>query len=292
MAERPNGDCYTTDDLPYLPIPLSPPTLSEIAGVLHYGMQPLFHEVNVDVVSCPCLTGPPYNLAGVGLCGNASVVKYDSENSEGWNHRTKNIRDILTTSCRDSFIIGSTYATKPYMPYYGHLIVNATYRAPNDIRNESRIIFANKGDGQTKIEKLTNSDHMIFTDKGTFFVCEALGGVLRMKNGRVACNVMWDEYEEPMPLFDDFVKQLQCPEIDLESDMVAVGTILNEKPQLLTDQEQRYGLNLYNRSEFHCFSNYEAGGQFISDTTPDTTEYEGYFNVAEQMNLIEDVTSV
>ncbi|KYQ53210.1 Ester hydrolase C11orf54 like protein [Trachymyrmex zeteki] len=121
---------------------------------------------------------------------------------------------------------------------------------------------------------------------------KALGGVLRMKNGRVACNVMWDEYEEPMPLFDDFVKQLQCPEIDLESDMVAVGTILNEKPQLLTDQEQRYGLNLYNRSEFHCFSNYEAGGQFISDTTPDTTEYEGYFNVAEQMNLIEDVTSV
>ncbi|XP_018306477.1 uncharacterized protein [Mycetomoellerius zeteki] len=171
------------------------------------------------------------------------------------------------------------------MPYYGHLIMNATYRAPNDIRNESRIIFANRGNGQTKIEKLTDSDHMIFTNKGTFFVSEgragnvirvrakgrkisdtdiitsmqkvlyekykrnkyetvALGGVLRMRNGRVACNVMWDEYEEPMPPFYDFVKQLQCPEIDLESDMVAVGTILNDKPELLP-QEQRYGLVSY-----------------------------------------------
>ncbi|KYQ53211.1 hypothetical protein ALC60_07639 [Trachymyrmex zeteki] len=159
----------------------------------------------------------------------------------------------------DMIAVGAIINDKPELlpreQRYGLLIMNATYRAPNDIRNESRIIFANRG------------------------------GVLRMRNGRVACNVMWDEYEEPMPPFYDFVKQLQCPEIDLESDMVAVGTILNDKPELLP-QEQRYGLNLYKRSEFHCFSNSEAGGQFISDTTPDTTEYEGYFNIAKKLNLI------
>ncbi|KYQ53212.1 hypothetical protein ALC60_07640 [Trachymyrmex zeteki] len=128
MAERPNGDCYTTDDLPYIRIPLSAPIISEIAEVLQNGMQPLFHEVNVDVASCPCLTGAPYNLAGVGLCGNTSVMKYRrfiTENLEERNHTTRNIRDILTTSCHDSFIIGSTYATKPSMPYYGHVrIIN------------------------------------------------------------------------------------------------------------------------------------------------------------------------
>ncbi|KYQ58179.1 hypothetical protein ALC60_02839 [Trachymyrmex zeteki] len=264
MAEVPNGDSYTTDELPYVEIPLLTPTISEIAEVLHNEMQPLFHEVNVDIASCPCLTVAPYNLAGVGLCGNTSVIMYYPENSEGWNHRTKNIRDMLTASCRDSFVIGATYATKPSMPYYGHLIMNATYRAPNGIRNESRIISANK----------------------------ALGGVLRIKNGRVACNVMWDDYEEPMPRFYDFIQQQQCPEIDVESDMVAVGTMLSEKPELLTNQEQRYGLNLYKRSEFHCFSNIETGGQFISDTTPDTTEYEGYFNVAEQINFVGDFVSV
>ncbi|XP_018318281.1 ester hydrolase C11orf54 homolog, partial [Mycetomoellerius zeteki] len=177
------------------------------------------------------------------------------------------------------------------MPYYGHLIMNATYRAPNGIRNESRIISANKGNGQTKIEKLTNPDHMVLTNKGIIFNSEALGGVLRIKNGRVACNVMWDDYEEPMPRFYDFIQQQQCPEIDVESDMVAVGTMLSEKPELLTNQEQRYGLNLYKRSEFHCFSNIETGGQFISDTTPDTTEYEGYFNVAEQINFVGDFVS-
>jgi len=42
-----------------------------------------------------------------------------------WNHRTRDIREILTSSCRDSFVIGSSYATKPHMPHYGHVrIIN------------------------------------------------------------------------------------------------------------------------------------------------------------------------
>ncbi|KAG5348151.1 CK054 hydrolase, partial [Acromyrmex charruanus] len=208
------------------------------------------------------------------------------------------------------------------MPYYGHLIMNATYRAPMDIRNESRLIFAERRNGQTKIEKLTDPNQMIGTNKARFFVSEgreglvirvrakgrktintdiitsmqtilyekysrehkiiALGGVLKMTNGSVACNLMWDDYEEPLGPFHGFIRRQQCAEIRLESDMIAVGTIVSDKPQLI-HQEQRYGINLYDRSEFHCFSNYGAGGQFISDITPDITEYEGYFNVAENL---------
>ncbi|KYN31368.1 hypothetical protein ALC56_14249, partial [Trachymyrmex septentrionalis] len=157
--------------------------------------------------------------------------------------------------------------------------VNATYRAPMDLRNESRLVFAERPNGQTTIEKLTDPNQMKATHKCTLFVSE--GGVLKMKYGSVACNLMWDDYQEPMLPFDDFIRGQQCSEIYLESDMIAVGAIMNDKPELLT-QEQRYGTNVYNRSEFHCFSNYGAGGQFINDTTPDMTEYEGYFNVAEK----------
>ncbi|XP_018359066.1 PREDICTED: uncharacterized protein LOC108758562 [Trachymyrmex cornetzi] len=129
------------------------------------------------------------------------------------------------------------------MPYYGHLIMNATYKAPMGIRNESRLIFAELRNGQTRIEKLTEPNQMIYTNKGIFFVSEALGGVLKMTNGSVACNLMWDEYQEPISPFPDFVREQQCPEICLESDMVAVGTILNNEPKLT--EEQRYGIVSY-----------------------------------------------
>ncbi|KAG5348150.1 CK054 hydrolase, partial [Acromyrmex charruanus] len=325
MAAAPNGDAYTTDDLPYRVYSLATPTLLEVAEVLQNGMQPLFQRLNVDVARCPYLTTVPYNLAGVGLCGNTSITELlPLQANVPWNQRTWDIRDILTTSCRDSFVIGTSYATKPRMPYYGHLIMNATYRAPMDIRNESRLIFAERRNGQTKIEKLTDPNQMIYTNEGSFFVSEgreglvirvrakgrktintdiitsmqmvlyekykrnenkvvALGGILKITNGSVACNLIWDDYQEPMlESFHDFIRRQRCPEIHLESDMIAVGTIINDKPQLIP-QEQRYGVNLYDRSEFHCFSNYGAGGQFISDITPDITEYEGYFNVAENL---------
>ncbi|KAG5348152.1 CK054 hydrolase, partial [Acromyrmex charruanus] len=323
MAAAPNGDAYTTDNRPYRVFSLAPPTLLEITEVLQNGMQPLFQRLNVDIASCPYLSTAPYNLAGVGLCGNTSITELlPLQANVPWNQRTWDIRDILTTSCRDSFVIGTSYSTKPRMPYYGHLIMNATYRAPMDIRNESRLIFAERRNRQTRIEKLTDPNQMICNNKARFFISEgreglvirvrakgrktintdiitsmqtilcekyfmenkviALGGVLKMTNGSVACNLMWGDYEEPLRPFHDFIRRQQCAEIHLESDMIAVGTIVNDKPQLIP-QEQRYGVNLYDRSEFLCFSNYGAGGQFISDITPDITEYEGYFNVAENL---------
>ena len=73
---------------------------------------------------------------------------------------------------------------------------------------------------------------------------KALGGVLKMKYGSVACNLMWDDYQEPVLPFYEFIKRQQCPEIYLESDMVAVGTIINNEPGLWT-QEQRYNIVSY-----------------------------------------------
>ncbi|XP_011067298.1 PREDICTED: ester hydrolase C11orf54 homolog [Acromyrmex echinatior] len=283
MAALPNGDAYTTDILPYRVYPLEIPTLLEIAEVLQNGMQPLFQRVNVDIASCPNLSTAPYNLAGVGLGGYTSIVElFLLEPNVPWNQRTRDFQEIFTTSCRDAFVIGTSYATKPSMPYYGHLIMNATYRAPMDIRNESRLIFAERGNGQTRIEKLTDPNQMKYTNKGIFFVSEgrgghvirvrakgrktintdiitvlyekyendnkfvALGGVLKMTNGSVACNLMWDDYEEPLGSFDDIIRRQQCAEIHLESDMIAIGTIINDKPVLIP-QEQRYGVYQLNQ---------------------------------------------
>ncbi|KYN31897.1 hypothetical protein ALC56_13780 [Trachymyrmex septentrionalis] len=129
MAERPNGNPYRTERVPYVTVPKNPPALSEIAEVLQNGMQPLFQQVTVDIASCPCLTKPPYNLAGVGLGGNTSIIEFLRHNEDApWNHITRDIRVILSSSCRDSFIIGSSYASKPHMPHYGHVrVINIFY---------------------------------------------------------------------------------------------------------------------------------------------------------------------
>ena len=68
--------------------------------------------------------------------------------------------------------------------------MNATYRAPMDIRNESRLIFAERRNGQTRIEKLTDPNQMIYTNKGSFFVSEGRTGlVIRMRaKGRKTIN--------------------------------------------------------------------------------------------------------
>ncbi|KYN40931.1 hypothetical protein ALC56_04664 [Trachymyrmex septentrionalis] len=105
MAIALNGDYYITDILSYITIHLTSSTFAEIAEnmFLQNGMQSLFHDVKVDIARCPYLTTAPYNLSGV----------------ENWNHRTCNIQDVITISCHDFFIIGST---KPYMPYYMYVL--------------------------------------------------------------------------------------------------------------------------------------------------------------------------
>ena len=45
------------------------------------------------------------------------------EENVPWNQKTRDFREIFTTSCRDAFVIGTSYATKPSMPYYGHVRV-------------------------------------------------------------------------------------------------------------------------------------------------------------------------
>ena len=74
---------------------------------------------------------------------------------------------------------------------------------------------------------------------------KALGGILKMTNGSVACNLLWDHYEEPiLESFHDFIVRQQCSEIHLELDMIAVDTIINDESQLIT-QEQHYDVVSY-----------------------------------------------
>ncbi|XP_011861895.1 PREDICTED: ester hydrolase C11orf54 homolog isoform X2 [Vollenhovia emeryi] len=308
-------------------------TLSEVASVtvcimtaLQSDMNTFFREVNIDIVRCPYLTTKPFNLAGIGLNGNPYILNVGQIErffpTPQPDMATWNIREILSNSCRDAFIIGAGYAATPYMPYNGHLIMNATYRAPATFTNASRIVFADANNEQRRIKTIDNPDHMMCSFMGNFFVSEgkegnvlrvrakrresnldiitimhdiiyrhfqipqnrfvALGGVLRMRNGRVAHHLLAEEYPSQISTFDDLIKRFQCHDIPLESDLIAVGSFANLPPTFT--EENRYGVSIPESFyQFNSFSDYGAGGNFISDTTNYMTEYEGYFNVARKL---------
>ena len=67
--------------------------------------------------------------------------------------------------------------------------MNATYRAPMDLKNESRLIFTERRNGQTTIEKLTDPDQMKAI-QGSMFVSEGRAGlVIRVRaKGRKIIN--------------------------------------------------------------------------------------------------------
>ena len=66
--------------------------------------------------------------------------------------------------------------------------MNATYKAPMDLKNESRLIFTERRNRQT-ITKLTDPNQMI-TNYGSFFVSEGRAGlVIRVRaKGRKTIN--------------------------------------------------------------------------------------------------------
>ncbi|XP_036139623.1 ester hydrolase C11orf54 homolog isoform X2 [Monomorium pharaonis] len=272
-----NGTACTKEN-PYIPIGnmfgLHVPTLPAVRDVLQEGMSLFFRELKIDIAACPCLTKPPYNLAGMGLCGNPSLIqigglpKFMTNPHQNINTAQWNIREVLSDTCNDSFIIGAGYAAKPYMPFNGHLIMNAMYRAPANITNASHIVFADTSRGYFRTEKINNPSQMICSFMGDFFVSEgrqgnvlrvraknaidkryniisimqailckhyfverncrvALGGILKMRQGRVAHSIMPEKYPERIVSVDNFDTWFQRYDVALKSDLVAVGTLVN-----------------------------------------------------------------
>ncbi|XP_071651479.1 ester hydrolase C11orf54 homolog [Temnothorax longispinosus] len=112
----------------------------------------------------------------------------------------------------------------------------------------------------------------------------ALGGVLQMRNGRVAQNVMPEQYPPRVSSFIDLARWFKCHDLQVKSDLIAVGTIINTEPDILYE-EQRYDSPLPRRHhQFHSFSTDGVGGQFVNDIMS-TVEYEGYFNLASKIYM-------
>lgn len=100
---------------------------------------------------------------------------------------------------------------------------------------------------------------------------QGVGGVFVLKNGNATQHVTPDFVEEGVHDVSRWLKFYSMP-----GPLVGVGTFITDVMDLNFKLEH-----------FHTFSQSIWGGHYYNDTTPDTTEYEAYFNVAQQIIRID-----
>ncbi|XP_029674834.1 ester hydrolase C11orf54 homolog isoform X2 [Formica exsecta] len=184
------------NELPFYML-LFTPTLECIKNVLYVALHPFFDEFEIAVVSCPCLTRPPYNLAADGLSSNTGILHMGGINNLSPIPRTDLIFDIqyiLSRYCYDVFVIGSGYATKPFMPYNGHLTINAIVSEnPTNVINNSCISYEDASTGLNKLKIINDPNQMKCSMLGTFFFSEGRRGMvikMRIKGQKTTDNII------------------------------------------------------------------------------------------------------
>ncbi|XP_029674828.1 ester hydrolase C11orf54 homolog [Formica exsecta] len=150
--------------------------------VLYISLQQFFDEFEIAVVSCPCLSRPPYDFAAVGLSGNTGILQMGDINNIIPIPQTDlifDIQSILSSYCYDFFVIGSGFAAKPLMPYNGYLIINAIISANfTNVINNSCIVYEDANTGQ-RISQIINDPNQIKCSMlGNFYFSEGRRGMV------------------------------------------------------------------------------------------------------------------
>jgi hypothetical protein len=101
-----------------------------------------------------------------------------------------------------------------------------------------------------------------------------VGGTFIMKEGKAKQHVMDQFSKTPLHTEEDLNNWLKF--YNMPAPLVAVGTFVSNEADL--------DLRLHH---FHSFSDHGHGGHYHYDVTPETVEYEGYFNVASRLVRID-----
>lgn len=101
-----------------------------------------------------------------------------------------------------------------------------------------------------------------------------MGGVFLLKNGHAHQHVMRDFSKIPIHTDEDVNNWLKF--YNMPGILIAVGTFVSDDMDL--DLRVQH---------FHSFSTGQWGGHYHYDTTPDTIEYEAYFNVGSRIIRID-----
>ncbi|XP_025193709.1 ester hydrolase C11orf54 homolog [Melanaphis sacchari] len=303
------------NELPVVHIKLNTPPLSCIVKAILPELLKNYENASAEVVQCPDLTQPPFNLVSEGLSGNENVFDIgEITNMIPSIKREKlyNIKDLKQITGSDPLVIfGACAGPYPFLGIDSECVVNVKMTG-DQVENGTHAHMTKSNDDPECCHKMLPNDEMRFSFLANFFtsngfkgevlkiVCEvrkgplsfsmcirealvkhfgdeiiAIGGVIFIENGKVKVHVIKPSFMKKPSKSEKELENL-VHFIELSPPLAGVGCIVSHNP----------GLNL-RFQHFHLYSDHNQGGHYHNDTEPNTIKYTGYFGVSKQFTKID-----
>lgn len=301
---------------------LHPPSFDEVAAAVRDGLQPNFGTSSATISIPPDLRQPPFHLAGPGLSGNPRVADIGGQRNLFPGFNLEKRYDLLRISeqmdMKSGVLIGAGAG-----PFYDlglniELMPNIAFGSASggELINCTRYAKI-QDDGSALCEEIGTSTGCALMcnlfgsdgEKGPLLNIKArgrtgklnftqaiqkgladvygdrlisLGGVFVVRSGKLKMHVMPDFPDKPFTSREDVDEWLHF--FDMDTPMVCLSV-------LHSGDDKDLGLR---KEHTHCFGadgaeNTRRGGHyhFDLDETMDSVEYEGWFNVAENLYKID-----
>lgn len=305
------------NDISYEEKKLFVPSLDEVKTVLQGTLLNNFVDVSVEVVDCPDLSKSPYDLVDNGLGGSPALLEVGGppfllplvQRNKIYDLKSL-IRKCYPETKSSILAIGAGAGPFPIRGTNCEGIYNMKLAANGDVHNSSYTAKVHGPNEDCVLEKVPPTETRsalllnLFLSQGQpgkvlkvvcrkrkgteNFVecmrlglqknygekCVGMGGIFLIKKGHVHQHVMRDFSTTPIHTDEDVNNWLKF--YNMPAQLNAVGTLVTHE----NDMDLRL-------QHFHSFSSSNWGGHYHYDTTPDTVEYEGYFNIAERIVRID-----
>ncbi|KAK0082171.1 hypothetical protein PV325_010930 [Microctonus aethiopoides] len=294
------------------------PTLEQIKDVISLALLKNFAEVSVEIVECPDLTKAPFTLAASGLGSTGTLIEIGGPAfllPLAQKDKIYDIQYILKqlNFNENAFVIGAGAGPWPQLSRNCEMMMNLVV-SPSELKNETRLawvgnedhcvlqkserldtrfailanLYVSQGEcGRVlkvhvkkrigKLDFIATMQNALATHYKNQLV--GLGGTFMLKNGKAKQHVMPDFSTTPLTTEKSLNEWLHFYE--MAAPLIAVGTFVSSESDL--DLRPQH---------FHSYGN-DEGGHYHIDTTPETAEYLGYFNIANDLYRIDQpLTSV
>ncbi|XP_055326568.1 ester hydrolase C11orf54-like isoform X3 [Sitodiplosis mosellana] len=251
-------------EVPWEERELHVPSLRILASALRAGLSKNYADVTVEIQDCPDLTKAPFYLATEGLTGSQTIVDVG-----GASHllpvpnfiKVYDFVDIAQKALPNTRTVSIAGAGAGPFMVINHNCEVVHVKAKKRIGKQGSFVGICKNAVRAQFRDKT-VDYFQFHLRPL-----GIGGVFVIKNGSAFHHVQPDFSKEPI---EDAYKWLKF--YNMSSPLIAVGTFVTDAMDV--------DLNL---QHFHSFSQSKWGGHYYNDTTPDTIEYEAYFNVGHRV---------
>ena len=301
-------------------------SLNKISEALQSGLSNNYKVVEVSIVDCPNLRD--WDCPSEGISGNQKIIDVGGEpymhdpNLIGAEFDYEEISKMIGSE--KSYALGAGSGAMSCLDgHCGELVINE-----NLITDESKSIIARVGKNKECIaEKYTARKHgglgnVFYTDgvRGKVIKIKikgrsgeqgsltqsmrkalsdnlqiknndhmALAGVFRILKGKIRSHVQPDYKDIKHEYYDP--EQMKCVK-DFLQFYEPVGPELQGYCVLWTGDPTGGNLNLRESGEhthFHSYTKENIAGHYHFDVTPEEIEYEGYFNIAEEVHRVNNI---